>query len=268
MDRDAVPGVSAIATLEILGDRRRKWAPFCEALKSFPGTVHLRHTVRGDADILAVWGACGHHQWQAVQQYRDRKVICMDVGYFRRESRYGGQQQIKVALNDPHPEYLPDAPPDRFDRLALKLTDVSDPNGPVIVAGLGVKSRQWLYGHTKPTWEKSAIAQYPGRNVIYRPKGKRGETLPGVQSINRHQADIVKVLTGASRVVSRHSNVCHVDAPLLGIPIVVETGPSRYLMSHDNTVEVRRDYLRRLAWWSWSLDELRRGEHWEWVLSH
>lgn len=227
--------------------------------------------------MLALWGACGPRQWQAAQEYRatGRPVICLDVGYFQREAKYGADRQCKIALNDPHPEYLPDAPADRFERLGIKLRDLHDPSGPVIVAGLGAKSRRWLYGNSRPDWELDAIEQARklGHQVVYRPKAKFGETLPGIQSIGRKEADIETVLRGANLVISRHSNVTAVDAVILGVPAVCETGPGVNIWPRKIKVtypdrEARRIYLQQLAYWSWSVNELKRGDPWDWILQH
>lgn len=237
----------------------------------------MHYEAECDADMLAVWGACGPRQWASVQRYREtcRPVLCIDVGYFRRDALFAEHRQVKIVLNDPHPEHLPPARPDRFDRLGIPLRNVANSDGPVIVAGMGQKSRRWLYGMSDPRWELDTIerARELGNPVIYRPKHRNGEQLPGVVSVGRRESGIEQLLNGAALAISRHSNVCHVDAVLAGVPAVVETGPGVNLWPRDLRIvhrspDERLDYLRRLAWWSWSLTELQRGDHWDWILNH
>jgi hypothetical protein len=77
--------------------------------------------------------------------------------------------------------------------------------------------------------------------------------------------DLVPMLKKAGLVVCRHSNVA-VDACRVGAPVVTQDGAAasiypRRLSKYQEqpSQEVRQEFLERLAWWQWSVDEVRSG---------
>jgi hypothetical protein len=81
-------------------------------------------------------------------------------------------------------------------------------------------------------------------------------------------APIEIVLSGASLVVCRHSNVA-LDACIAGIPVVCEDGIASTLYGNDinnpimPTLEQRRQLIANAGWWQWSPTEARQA--WEFI---
>ncbi len=192
------------------------------------------------------------------------KVLNIDAAYWRVEQE---QASYRLAVNSLHPKMLFDMPADRFDSLNFKLTDEHDPAGPILLIGVGPKSR-----HVAGSYERDMLLKirqvYPGRQIIYRPKPNREFVhLRGVKVDAVTPID--ELLTGASLVVTRHSNV-GIDAAFKGIPVVTETGAAIHLYGDDLAnprnpdVEERRTFLRRLAWWNWAGGEMTTRTFWDW----
>ena len=185
-----------------------------------------------------------------------RRVLMWDLGYFGRtpeeKARYA-----RLSLDDLHPwRHFSATPndPTRWQAHGISLREDSDPDGPVIVIGMGRKSREQLLEYQ---WEvnrvREAKARFPKRKVIYRPK--RRESFGGVSVAP--EGSIESALKGASLVICRHSNVA-IDACIAGVPVECEDGAA-YWLYRDNpnpTVDERLDFLHRLAHWQYRLDEM------------
>lgn len=188
------------------------------------------------------------------------RVVHLDMRYWGRAFR--------MAIDGLHPSALPPAPADRFEGQGFTLRDEYDPQGPIILVGIGPKSR-----HVDASWEERALKRiekhWPGKRVIFRPKPRRPYVrLPVTTDA---QTPIAQLLKGASLVVTRHSNV-GVDACFQGIPVLAETGAPALLYGNDWTAprrpseDERRDFLRRLAWWNWREDEAVKPAIWQWIV--
>lgn len=181
---------------------------------------------------------------------RGGRLIGWDLGYWNREV------SMRVTVDSGHPRNLPDMPGDRWDAAGIDLRDDFDPTGPVVIVGIGRKSRS-QFGFDGQEWEVRTLHNirraHPNSDVIYRPK-KHPETLESCKSA---EGPIADVLRGASLVVCRHSNVA-VDACIAGIPVVCEDGAAVALYGSDlsNPVhpdrEQRRQFLNNLAWWQYT----------------
>jgi hypothetical protein len=142
--------------------------------------------------------------------------------------------------------------PERWDRLKVPLREDADTAGPVLLIGLGHKSRAYL---RLPYWERDMQAslqkRFPGRQIIFRPKGKDRTQLPCKTD---RETPIDHLLLGSSLVVCRHSN-CAVDATIAGVPFEAQDGAAIWLQRREFTPANRLEFLRRLAWWQWRADE-------------
>ena len=135
----------------------------------------------------------------------------------------------------------------------MPLREHADPAGPIILVGLGTKSRTYL---NDEDWESRTLARleqrFPNRRILHRPKPGHGYTK--LHCERDTTTPIAELLRGASLVVCRHSNVA-VDAAIDGVPFECEDGAAAWLTGKPFTPEQRLDFLRRLAWWQWRVTE-------------
>lgn len=206
----------------------------------------------GGSDCLVLFGvgADVHHQARGLQLKRGGRAVLWDLGYFGRAKGVGF---LRVSIDHDHPQRLLDgtpADPSRWERHGLALREDADPSGPILLVGLGPKSRHYL---RDCDWELRTLARlrerFPGRVVLHRPKpgGHEGPRLPCPRD---ETTPIERLLVGCSLVVCRHSNVA-VDAVIAGVPFEAEDGAAVWLAQRPYTPAHRLDFLRRLAWWQW-----------------
>jgi hypothetical protein len=209
---------------------------------------------RGDAPWLMSYGL-GHPErmrWTDAHVAGGGRLIGWDMGYWDRG------ESMRLSLDAQHPKRLPDMPADRWDRAGIKLREDADQDGPVVLVGMGRKSRA-QFGFGGQEWELRALAEIraalPRRDVLYRPK--KPETLADCRSL---YGPVEAALQGASLVVCRHSNVA-VDACIAGVPVVCTDGAASTLYTGrldrptTPTVADRLRFLRNLAWWQWKPSE-------------
>lgn len=209
---------------------------------------------RNAAPLLMSYGL-GHPERRVQTEAhvaRGGRLIGWDLGYWDRDVA------MRVTVDSGHPRGMPDMPAHRWEAAGIALRDDFDPDGPIVLVGIGRKSRT-QFGLVGQEWEartlKALRRAYPGREVLYRPK--KPEALAGCRSVDGAIAD---VLRGASLVVCRHSNVS-VDACIAGVPVVCEDGAAVALYGSDLSapvnpgVEQRRRFLQNLAWWQWQPSE-------------
>jgi hypothetical protein len=147
-----------------------------------------------------------------------------------------------------------------------------NPDGPVIVAGIGRKARV-QYGSAVEDWERqmmtAAAARWPERQVRYRRKQLDAPIPDGATLTN--DGPIEGVLDGASLLITWHSNVA-VDAIRLGIPVVCHDGAAAAVCPSSDLTEAdpspladlaRLTFLQNLAWFQWDPKEAR--QFWAWV---
>ncbi len=204
---------------------------------------------RSDWLILFGVGADAHDAARRSQVSGGGHALLWDLGYLQREKKRG---HLRMSIDSDHPVKWLDRTPNagRFSALGVELQEKADRAGPIILVGLGRKSRAYL---RQAGWEQRAFAsicrRFPGRPVIFRPKGDDVQRLAC-------RADAAsafeKLLQGASLVVCRHSN-CAVDAIVAGVPFEAEAGAASWLK--DFTPAARLDFLERLAWWQWKSTE-------------
>jgi hypothetical protein len=199
------------------------------------------------------------------------------LGYW---DRTGGNRHLRIAINACHPSAQVmerNEPASRFEASGIRLRNDSVEGGPVILVGMGEKSRQQLTTTGRPVTELDMLRKilaspvYGKRRIIYRPKGSSRERLQGCETINREAQSIERVLSGAGLVVTRHSNVA-IDAIIAGVPAVCWDGAAAAVLGSDLSKpvyrlpdETRLRFLQNLAWWQWTEAEMRKGECWKWL---
>lgn len=204
---------------------------------------------RKAAPLLMSYGL-GHperrHQTEAHVAAGGR-LVGWDLGYWDRDT------SMRCTVDAGHPRALPDMPGDRWDAAGIALRDDWNPDGPVVLIGMGIKSRQ-QFGLRGQEWEigtLAAIRAVTDRPVLYRPK--KPEHLDGCRNADGPIQDAIR---GASLVVCRHSNVA-IDACIAGIPVACEDGAAATLYGSDLACPVRPGraerlrFLQNLAWFQW-----------------
>lgn len=230
--------------------------------------VVATNSYRGQSDWLCIYGASQvkRRPARAAHINRGRFVACWDHGYFGRAG------YMRVSINRLHPQnWLSKTPPDpsRLEARGIHLLDdFYDPKGPIIIVGVGGKKR---LRNADFDWEIAQIAEmrlrFPERKIVYRPKP--GLTIPaevdlGADAMDTSQS-IFDVLQGASLVICAHSSVA-IDACIVGVPVECTDGAAYWLYQNNPnpSYEERLDFLRRVAWWNWKLDEMDQA--WKFLL--
>jgi len=230
-----------------------------------PAGSAVTRSYRGEHRLLLVYGVGQPNRFAARREHlrRGGNVAMLDLGYWDRD-----KQAMRVSVNELHPTaaQLDMAPlGDTRSRPAAKPEPALDPAGPILLVGIGPKSVH-LYGLRPYRWEREALAmiktRFPGRQVLWRPKGRREIDLPGTTTASG--GDIGDVLPRCSLVVCRHSNVA-VDATVAGIPVLCEAGAAAVLYASGPAPDAaaRNEFLRRLAWWNWQPGEA--AALWQWL---
>lgn len=223
---------------------------------------------------LVLYGLGGKDRLPHAQQHQANggNVVSLDAGYWERKTE---DRRYRVSINGFHcPQRIMQGAnpgPDRWSKSGLSIMSRCNPRGDIVLVGNGPKSGAVGAAGWAAKKSQELRRKCHGRRVVYRPK--RGYIEPGVACVGvASQHDIEKVLTNASLVVCRHSNVA-VDACRMGIPVVCEDGaasciyPSRLEdEAKQPSEELRREFLHRLAWWQWSESEIERGEIWPWLV--
>lgn len=231
--------------------------------------VGIRITERysGCVEWLVIWGvgATGRSEMRDRHVANGGKVQLWDIGFFRRTKR----GYCKVSVNQDYATRWLDrtAPePRRWDEVALELREDADPNGHIVLAGIGPKQHAYA-GAVLDDWEPRKLAElrarFPGRRIVYRPKPNRRYVELGRGVEMDAESPIEDVLRGAALAVCMHSNVA-VDAVLAGVPYESEDGVSTWLRGKPYTRETRLDFCRRIARWQYKPAEM--AEAWRFLL--
>jgi hypothetical protein len=216
-----------------------------------PGQATASYT--GDHRWLMLWGV-GREEHAQAWRAHSGPVVMWDLGYFGRAKR-DGYYRVSVDHWHPTPEQIERTRPDpeRWDRFGVPLREDGDTAGPIVLVGMGPKSHAFT---GDVGWEQRTLQRlrerFPGRRIEYRAKpGKPAARLDCARSA---AGSIEEAIRGASLVVCRHSNAA-VDAVVAGVPVECEDGAARWLQGRAYTAATRLDFLRRLAWWQWRVDE-------------
>lgn len=213
--------------------------------------VVLTQRYQGRSDWLVLFGVghALHDRARKRQVERGGHAALWDLGYFGRAKE---EHFSRVSVDRDHPQHLLDrAPldPARWEQFDIALREQADPAGPILLIGLGRKTRAYL---GLETWEARALQsierRYPGRRVLHRPKPK--QDYPRLHCERDDRTPIETLLKGASLVVCRHSNVA-IDATIAGVPFEAEDGAAMWLAAREFSAENRLQFLQRLAWFQW-----------------
>lgn len=219
---------------------------------------------RGIAPVLMTYGL-GHLQrrpWQEAHKRTGGRLIGWDLGYWNRDVPLAFSMRLTIDDDHPH-RFVRDEAPERWEAAGIALRENYNPDGPVVLVGLGKKQRA-LMGARTQEWERAkSIAlrrRFPDREVVYRPK-RDGDELPGLRTV---RGPIEAVLRGASLVVCHHSNVA-VDACVAGVPVECEDGIALALYRGNPAPsrEERLRFLQSVAWWQWT--PLEAAQAWEFI---
>lgn len=240
--------------------------------------IGIKSTIGTDympCDVLVLYGLGGSSRIKIAKAHRDRglPVISFDLGYWERNGLNG--RKWRVSFNSFHPQQYvmnglrPSAA--RWKSAKLPFYPAAKPGtGPIMLVGNAPKSQRvgaagWTAKKARQLREK-----FPNSKILYRPKPNRRRENVICDAVST--GPVENDLARCSLVVCRHSNVA-VDACMLGIPVVCEDGaaaaiyPHR-LDDHDNQPDdnTRREFLERLAWWQWSIEDIRADVAWPWLL--
>jgi hypothetical protein len=213
------------------------------------------HRFAGQSDVLVLFGvgADAHNAARRRHVKAGGHVLMFDLGYFGPRK---GAGFLRASVDRDHPQHLLDrTPPDPSRWLAqgIALREDADPQGVVLLVGLGAKSRNYLL---EADWEQRALAsihqRFPDRTVLHRPKPHH--EFPKLKCERDLDTPIDVLLRRSSLVVCRHSNVA-IDAAIAGVPFETEDGAAAWLAQRPFTPENRLDFLQRLAWWQWRNEE-------------
>lgn len=227
-----------------------------------PDGTKVTSAYKGMRRLLMLYGPGSPRKLPVIKQHlmAGGQVASWDLGYWDRE------RSMRLAINGLHPTQAQLAlAPDEPGRRSFDLREDADPAGPIMLVGLGPKSC-FAYGLSPMEWEMWALkdlqARFPGRRIVWRPKGRNGYGLKALEL--RHGMPIEDGLRGCSLVVCRHSNVA-VDACIAGVPVECSDGAAAalYAGSSAPTREQRAEFLRRLSWWEWGRGEAAAA--WAWI---
>lgn len=229
---------------------------------AMPADVLVSTGYTGTKRRLMLYGPGGPTRLPVLARHLKRggRVAMWDLGYWDRD------HSMRLAVDSLHPTRAQLAASPAAGRREFELREDADPAGPIMIVGLGVKSL-YAYGIGEPLrWEraklKSLQARFPGRTIVFRPKGDKVRLLGGLPL--RHGMPIELALRGLSLVACRHSNVA-VDAAVAGVPVECDDGAAAALYGENPqpTREQRADFLARLSWWNWGAHEA--AEAWAWA---
>ena len=219
--------------------------------------MYVNEKWRRQSNWLMSYGL-GHpirRKWTEAHVANGGRLIGWDLGYWDRDNA------MRVTVDNLHPwRLITDMPKGRWEQANIALREDADPEGPILLVGMGRKSRA-QFAMQDRAWEREALKAirmvYPDRKIHYRPKVPE-DAIPGTVSVGG--CPIQEAIQGCSLVVCRHSNVA-VDACIAGVPVVCEDGAARAIyrpelaMPINPTAQTRLRFLQNLAWWQWTPNE-------------
>jgi len=223
--------------------------------------ITVTHTTayEGQSDCLMLWGPGAPSRWPAMQAQRKRggHVVAWDGAYWSRD------RKLRCSIDAAHPQHMvmrTDLPDDRWQQDPAPVANAWNPEGPVVMAGLGEKARVQYGADQIDAWEAEMKAAsrdcWPTRPVIYRAKDRQAQPIDAF-------------ILGASLTVTWHSNAS-VDAIRMGIPVVCRDGAAAAVCPATVTCEpqplapkVRDQFLSNLAYFQWAPNEA--GQCWQFL---
>lgn len=262
-----VTELSIVANPDALHQRSHA-AALAEGLRAHGVAVEV---VRGPQDAATAHVACWG--WRCGRQLRERgkQVLVMERGYLG--DRFAWTSLGWNGLNNfaAFPHRRDGA---RFRKNFGHLLKPWTPVGRYILLIGQVPGDMSLRGMNMATWYAQQVreaARYAHATVVFRPHPvavERGYR-QAVDGTTQLDGDLASQLAGAALVVTFNSNT-GVDSLLAGKPTVVadEGGMAWSVAPHSISEATgaaepaRQEWLARLAWCQWTLDEIRSGEAW------
>lgn len=226
-------------------------------------------------ELLFLYGWGGQVQQAAVAAHKGN-YIAFDLGYWNRGGIW--QRKWRMSVNGFHcPEEIMKGslPSDyrlRRDKLVISQGHAPGRVSRVLLIGNAPKSVKVIEAGWTAKRAVELKAAFPKAELIYRPKPGRPQE-SGVRFDSLSTKDLAAELTPGTLVVCRHSNVA-VDACIAGIPVVCDDGAAAAIYPSDihkfddqPDRDLRREFLIRLAWWQWSIREIKTSpnEFWRWT---
>lgn len=224
--------------------------------------VKTGDTYRGTSPWLLLWGPGAPNRAQAMTKHlaSGGRVIALDLAYWDRD------RKARVSFDAPHPQrwvMRRTLPTSRVEADRIVTGDRWNPNGKIVIAGIGEKARTQYGADVIDRWERDMAQRcrslWPTRIIAYRKK-KPGSPTPD-WAVPSPLIPIDDALNGSSLVVTWHSNVA-VDAIRLGIPAICRDGAAAAVCHSDIhedprplPADVRDRFLANLAWFQWAPDE-------------
>lgn len=206
-----------------------------------------------------------------------RRAVYVDLGYWNRRKRTRWDGYHKVAVNSRHPtDYFQRRRhgPERFLQHGVEIKPWREDGRHILVAGMSAKAA-YAEGLLPHQWERETIArlrQITRRPIVYRPKPNWGDAKPIIGSTFDKDSTLEQALADCHAVVAHHSNVA-VDALIAGVPCVCPGGVASLLSAHrledvENppTPDGREQWAADLAWTQWTVDEMRLGKAFQYLL--
>lgn len=226
-----------------------------------PAGADVTVTYKGKHRCLMVYGPGSLRRLPFIRKHVERggRVAMWDLGYWDRLT----SMRLSFDVLHPTAEHLAMVGEGR--RRDFELREDANPDGPIILVGLGVKSLA-AYGLQPFEWERtkahSLKERFPKREIVWRPKGGKEEPFGHFRM--EHEKPIAELLKGASLVACRHSNAA-VDACVAGVPVECDDGAAATLYRGNPAPsrEQRSEFLRRLSWFEWGRSEA--PEAWSFV---
>lgn len=221
-------------------------------------SVTTSRSYTGGSDLLIVWGPGGLDRVFPMrrQQQAGGRVVCLDLAYWHRE------RKVRVSIDAPHPQawvLRQTWPADRVLADRIPMTNLWDPKGPVLIAGIGDKARA-QYGAEVDAWQQTMRVEAKRRGYTVKDRPKRAAQVTPIES----------ALRGVALVVTWHSNVA-VDAIRAGIPVICRDGaaaavcPSTWPEELQPLDRATRDrFLSNLAWFQWDMGT-EAAACWTWL---
>lgn len=225
--------------------------------------------VQAQADVVWLYGL--GPALPAFQMHPDAVRLVGDKGYFSEYTK--GQKRLRVSVNAQQPDdhlRLVDHPGDRWRALGINVKPVESRGDYILVTGIGPKQCE-RHGLKYGQWERETVERLNAittRPVVVREK-PGNSPIDGVQRLADMPASVA--LRGAWAVVCMTGNI-GVDAILEGVPVIAEGGPGKvYYQTPLESIDTiqplnhadRQQALYDIAYWQWTLDEIRRGYLWD-----
>ncbi len=209
----------------------------------------------GNAKVLMIYGP-GHvvRKKQAEQHIAaGGHLVLWDMGYFAQTHCVGA---MRLSIDHWHPQAMLDRVPldgSRWDALGVPLRSDYNVKGPILLIGLGPKTRAIM---DDKTWERKTFdklrRRFPRTNIVFRPKPGRPHPVLPCRADKTTRIEVL--LRGASLVVCRHSNVS-LDATVAGVPFECSDGAACWLRGKPYTPANRLELLQRVMQFNWRAEE-------------